>query len=150
MSRGGLGSATIVLVFAVLCLSIFTVISFMPALIEQNLITTEVELVEAYFEADVLAERVVAEILDEVLAFNGTPEYVMGIGISSFMNFDTFEYIIYFQVPVADTHLLYIELSVLGDEYQILKWRLYNIIDWVPDDSLPVWQGDFDSILSGF
>jgi len=138
MSRGGVGSASIVLIFAILCLTIFTVISFMPALIEQNLINAEVQLVEAYYVADTLAERVLAEILSTDV------ENVLEVEITSYWDWDLMVERVSFVCPISETKELYVVVEIGSDFYNILNWQVRATGEWEPDDRLNVWPGYFD------
>ncbi|MCL2386599.1 MAG: hypothetical protein FWC89_03515 [Defluviitaleaceae bacterium] len=140
MSRGGIGSASIVLIFAVLCLAIFAVISLVPALNEQTLIETEVRLVQSFHAADALAEQILAEILE----LNEVPEEVRGIEISAYWDWDLLAEVISFICPISDTKGLLVTISRDFDSYEILTWRMINMAEWEADDRLNVWQGDFD------
>jgi len=137
MSRGGIGSASMVLVFAVVCLTIFTVISFVSALTEQSLIEAEVRLVKAYYAADTLAEQILAEIL----ASDEPPENILGIEIAAYWDWDTFAEIVSFIAPISDNKELYVNVSISEDSYEILTWRMYEIGEWQADQTLNVWQG---------
>jgi hypothetical protein len=148
MGRGGIGSASIVLVFSVLCLTIFAVISLLPALTDERLINAEVRLVEGYYAADTLAERILAEIIPLVEAFEPIPEEIHGVAIEDGQCMLTLIYLVSFVIPVTDAQSLYVEIAFDFDEYRITEWRLRNIGDWVPDESLPVWTGDPGTIFS--
>ncbi|MCL2163360.1 MAG: hypothetical protein FWH55_02985 [Oscillospiraceae bacterium] len=64
MNRSGLGigSASVTLIFAVLCLTILALISHVSADNDKALSDAEAKMVIGYYNADVLAERVVAEL----------------------------------------------------------------------------------------
>jgi len=143
MNRGGIGSASIILVFVVLCLTIFAVISLVPALTDQTLVRAEVKLVQGYFEADTLAEQILAEIL----LVDETPENILGIDINSFWDWNLFLEIASFVIPISDTQILFVEVGIDFDDYHIFAWRMYNIKDWEADENINVWQGD---ILEGW
>jgi len=143
MNRGGIGSASIILVFVVLCLTIFAVISLVPALTDQTLVNAEVKLVKSYFEADTLAEQILAEIL----LVDETPVNIMGININSFPDEGLLLEIVSFAVPISDTQVLSVVAGIDFDDYHIFVWRMCNISDWEADDSINVWQGD---ILEGW
>ena len=145
MSRGGIGSASIVLVFAVLCMAIFTAISFVSALTEQSLIEAELRMVTAYHAADTLAEQVLAEIL----AAEETPESVLGVEIYSYWDWDIFAERVYFVTNISETKELFVEVAIGEDGYEILNWRMYNIGEWEADERLNVWPGYFDDDFLG-
>ena len=137
MNNGGIGSASIVLVFAVLCLAIFSVISLVPAMTEQTLIDREARLVGAFYSADTLAEKILAEILeaDEI------PETIRGVDIIAYWDWDLLAERVYFATPVSDTRELYVSVLIGDGYYEILTWSMVDIGDWEADESLNVWQG---------
>jgi len=140
MGKNGIGSASIVLVFVVLCLTIFAVISLVPALTERNLADAEVRLVQDFFAADALAEQILAELL----LLDETPESIFGIEIYSYWNWDLIIEIVSFVLPVSDTHLLYVSAGLDFDEYHIFAWQMILADQWQADDGIDVWDGQFD------
>ena len=145
MNRGGVGSASIVLVFAVLCLTIFTVISYVSAMTERNLIESEVRLVKAYYVADTLAERVLGEILALAGEREEIPEIILGVEIEAYWDEELVE--VSFSCAISDTTELYTVVAIRGDEYEILTWKIRPTVEWESDDRLDVWQGHFDAFF---
>jgi len=137
MKWGGLGSASIVLVFAVLCLSIFATIAYVSALTDETLITAEVQLVSAYYRADTLAEQ----ILEVILSAQLIPDNINGIEITSYWDWELMAEIVSFALPILDTHVLCISVAINSGSYDILTWRMRDITNWQTDDRLHVWQG---------
>ena len=137
MDNAGIGSSSIVLVFSVLCLAIFAVISLMPAMTEQTLIERELELVRSFYAADTLAEKVLAEILsaDEV------PESFMGIEIFGYWDFDLMAEVVDFSIPITDYREVYVTVIIEDDSYKILNWYIRNVAEWETETFLNVWQG---------
>ena len=140
MNRGGIGSASLILIFAVLCLTIFAVISFISATTDKVLVNMEVQMVKNYYNADVLAEQVLAEIL----ASEETPDNVMGVEIISYWDWDLLAERVFFTCPISETHVLYVDVAISEYSYRILSWRMYKIGEWEADGSLNLWQGAFD------
>ena len=142
---GRVGSASIILIFSVLCLAIFTAISFVTALTEQNLIEAEVRTVKAYYAADTLAEQILAELLS-LGWYDERPEEIMGVEIM--VDFDDtiwWEERISFVSNISETKELYVQVLLSEDgSYEILTWRVYGIGEWEADERLNVWQGVFD------
>jgi len=143
MKKGGIGvgSASIVLVFAVLCLTVFSLITFVVAGNDKALVDAEARLVVGYYEADALAERVVSGIL----ASDSIPEMVHGIGIETYWDWEADADIAYFFCPISDQRSLFVRLAINEDSYYILSWRMYDIDEWTFDDSLNVWTGSDES-----
>lgn len=137
MNRGGVGSASIVLIFAVLCLAIFTMISYMSALADQVLIAREVELVKGFYAADALAEQ----ILHEILTTEGTPLNVFGVEVSSHWDTLLEAEKISFITPISETQELYVVAVIGEDSYEILTWRMQLTGDWNPFFEWNLWSG---------
>jgi len=142
MNKGsgvGVGSASIVLVFAVLCLSVFSLITFVIAGNSKTLSETEARLVTGYYEADALAERIIHEIIKAEI----TPESVMGIDIVSEWAWEQDAYLIRFLCPISGgERYLHVQIALNFDNYEILSWRMRNDSEWTTDDGLNVWLPD--------
>jgi len=134
----GVGSASIVLVFAVLCLTIFSLITFVVASNDKNLVDAKAQLVTGYYEADTLAELVLADIL----AADEIPGSIRGVEINNgwdeSLNVET----TYFFCYISEIKALYVNLALQNDSFNILSWRVYDKDEWEYDDSINVWTGD--------
>ena len=134
----GVGSASIVLVFAVLCLTIFSLITYVVAGNEKTLVDRKVQLVTEYYEADALAEKILVNILtsdtipDEILGVDIFTRFDEGLGVDT----------VYFFCEISDIKALFINLVIRDDSYDILSWRMYDTDEWVFDGSMNVWTGD--------
>jgi len=140
MGKGGIGvgSASIVLVFAVLCLTIFSLITLVVARNDRALADARMNLVTGYYEADAFAE----EILVELLAEETTPASIRGVQINTRWDDTLDAETIYFFSPISDIKALYVNLAINDDSYYILSWRMYSIDEWEFDTSLNIWTGD--------
>jgi len=136
----GVGSASIVLVFAVLCLTVFSLITFVVASNDKALVDAEAHLVTGYYKADTLAEFVLAELL----AADTLPSAVGEIKIGTLWNDELEMDTAYFFCRISDIKALYVNLAFYEDSYDILSWRMYDTDDWVFDDSINVWSGELD------
>ena len=133
----GIGSASVALVFAVLCLAVFSLISYTAAGNDKVLTDVEVGLVKKYYEADTLAECILAEIL----AADTIPAYVRGVKISAQWDWEMTAETAEFSCIVSDGKELYVRVAFYGDSYDILSWRMRDTREWTIDSDLPVWQG---------
>ena len=143
MKRGGIGvgSASIVLVFAVLCLTVFSLITFVIAGNDKALVNAEAQLVMGYYEADALAEHIIAEIIKSDVV----PGTIRDIEVATEIGSEVGTEIAYFFCPISEKKDLYVRLSINEDSYDILSWKMWDNDDWVVDDSLNVWQGTDES-----
>ena len=140
MGRGGIGvgSASIVLIFAVLCLTIFSLITFVVAGNDKSLTDAKVRLVTGYYEADALAERILADILDS----DTVSAELHGVSIHTRWDESLDAEVIYFFCPISDIKALYVNLVIRDDSFDILSWRMYSVDEWTIDESLNVWSGE--------
>ena len=140
MGKGGIGvgSASIVLVFAVLCLTVFSLITFVVAGNESALIDSKVRLVTGYYEADALAEQILADIVTA----ETIPSSSHGVNIYTRMDEELGMETIYFFCYISDIKALYVNLVIHEDSFDILSWRMYDTDEWEFDNSINVWSGE--------
>jgi len=136
----GIGSASVVLVFTVLCLTVFALISYTAAVNDRALAEVEAKLVKGYYDADTLAERVLAELLaaDPIPALGP----VHGVEIAAKWNRELAAVTAEFSCAVSEGKELFVKVAFYDDSYDILSWRMRNTREWLADESLPVWPGD--------
>jgi len=136
----GVGSASIVLVFAVLCLTVFSLITFVVAGNDKALVDAETRLITGYYEADTLAEHIVADLINA----DTMPSEVRGIEISSQWSDELNMETTYFLCPISDVKALYVNLAFHGDSFDILSWRMWDTDEWEIDTSINVWSGEIE------
>ena len=134
----GTGSASVVLIFTVLCLTVFTLISYTAAGNDMDLATAEAKLVKGYYEADTLAER----ILTELLAAKTVPKAVYGVAIATEWDEALASQTAEFSCAISQRKELYVKIAFRENAYDILAWRMRDVGDWPLDTSLPVWPGE--------
>ena len=122
MNSGGLGvgSASIILIFAVLSLTVFSLITFYVAENDKVLVDAKADSVVSFYEADAQAEAVLAQIMSSDV----TP----GETVS-------------FMTPISDISALYVSVLRTDYAFEILSWKMIMIDDWSSDDTLNVWPG---------
>jgi len=140
-SRGGIGvgSASIVLVFAVLCLTVFSLITLVVASNDKALVDAEVRLVVGYYEADALAELILADLLES----ETVPLSLRGVEIRTVWNDELGIETIYFFCRISDITALYVHLALFEDHFYILSWRMSETDEWQYNPGLNVWAGEF-------
>lgn len=132
----GVGSASIVLVFAVLCLTIFALISFTAANVDKTMSEVSIKTVKEYYEADTLAECILAEILES----DTIPETIRGVDIIT--DWDSSATYVMYSCPVSDTKSLFVKVALNMDSYDILLWQMQEAGEWETEGGLSVWGGD--------
>ena len=142
MNKGGIGvgSASIVLVFAVLCLTVFSLIALVVAQNDKALADAEAELIVGYYEADALAEQILAEII----AADSKPDSVRDVDVTYQRDAEKDEEVADYLCQISDAKALYVQLALRGDSCDVLSWRMVDTDDWAADDSLNVWGGEVE------
>jgi len=132
------GLSSLLAVFAVLCLTIFAVLSVSTVRADMRLAEEMTEAALSFYRAESQAEEVLAHLrqgTDSEKIFELTGIRVEG---------ENREFS--WTCPVSAAQELRAEVSLAagagrGMDYEILKWQLVSTADWQADDSLHVWEG---------
>ncbi|MBQ9979722.1 MAG: hypothetical protein IJP23_01495 [Oscillospiraceae bacterium] len=121
------GGSSILVIFAVLCLTVFALLSVSTAKAGEAISSGAADAVEGYYAADCAAEEILAR-----LRSGEEPENVKneGGGVYSYT------------CTVSKTQELAVKVALDGGNYKILRWQLIPSGQWQADDSLPVWSGE--------
>lgn len=127
MKRGGTmtGAVSLVMIFCVLCMAVFAVLTLSTAVREQSLADLTARRAEEYYEADCqavqIAEALIAgEAVDAEISYELTGEGSVATYV----------------VPAGGEQLLEVRLLLTGSEYEVLTWRTIYAGDWAPDTSM--------------
>lgn len=134
------GVSSLLVVFSVLCLTVFAMLSLMTVQVNKRLLKNSVDTVTERAEADARAQEILAD-----LRAGNVPEGVtqgMTEGVTEGMTAGNGQVYSY-TCPVSETAHLEVSVSVDGDDYRILKWTEVSDVDWESDESIDVWQEDF-------
>ncbi len=143
-----IGAASLVLIFIVLCLATFGLLSLSSAKGDLSLAERQAEAVSAYYEADAKGQEWVRQV-DAVL------QEEMGHSDDSSSASDAVkarlgdmyhqeEGVVVTDIPMERGQSLRIELTLVcgeGVRYQIHSWYVYDSGQYEIDNSMPVWDG---------
>lgn len=123
-SPPAVGGSSLLVIFAVLCLTVFALLSLSSVQAQRRLADAAVRSVTDYYEADLEAERIFArlrsgETVDGVQHDNGIYEY---------------------EVIISDRQTLAVQLRRRGDDWTVMRWQAVTR-ETEPDESLNVWKG---------
>lgn len=121
------GGSSLMVIFAVLCLTVFAILALSTVLADARLSDAYALSVTDYYQADCEAEEIIAQ-----LRSGEVPE-----GVECSGN----EYS--FSCPIGDTRALEITVRVEGESWQLLSRTTEYTADWQADDSLDLWGGLF-------
>jgi hypothetical protein len=147
MKKGiGIGSASIVLVFAVLCLTVFAIISYTSAIADKALVNVEAKLVQGYYEADLMAELILVELLEA----DFIPDTVHDVDIIYGWDWDLGIDTLSFTYPITDEMDLHVVLAMYDETMDIITWRMRSTDGWERDESFTLFDGDFFNLWDGW
>jgi hypothetical protein len=139
-----IGGASIIMVFSVLCLTIFSVLTLVSANAESSLANKSVKVVTDFYKADELATEKLAsvyQIVDEQSSLQNAKVNIEKISKDILVDEkNNILYISYFET-IDDSQQLAVALRVDGKKVDIVNWKVENTGEWEPDNSLDLWQG---------
>ncbi|MCL2627781.1 MAG: hypothetical protein FWD44_03675 [Oscillospiraceae bacterium] len=133
----GVGSISIVLVFTVLSLTVFSLIMLYVSGNDKALVDAKAEAVKNYYSADAEAEAILAEIMSS----ENLPESINGSAIYSEFDSINMTEKISFVAPISETTALYVNIVRKDDNFDILSWKMVMIDTPGYDGSLNLWPG---------
>ena len=122
-SPPAVGGISLLVVFAVLCLTVFALLGLATVQADLRLADASAQSVKAYYEADCRAQELLARLK------NGEfPEDVY---------LDGEHYV--FDVPISEGQKLSVELD---RDFTVLRWQAVSAWEWESDETLDIWDGD--------
>lgn len=122
-----LGGISLLVVFAVLCLTVFALLSLSTVRADERLSDASAQAVKDYYAADCKAQELLAR-----LRFGETPKEVWTDGS-----------LCGYTIPISDTQELQVEVEIrTTNDYTILRWQAVPIGEWELDEGLDLWDGE--------
>ena len=122
-----IGGSSLLVIFAVLCLTVFALLGLSTAQAGQRLSEASAAVTAGYYKADAQAEQILAQ-----LRSGEVPENVTALADNRYA----------YACPVSDTQELQVEVQVSGRAYRILRWQTVSTADWEAEDDMTVWDGE--------
>ena len=108
-----IGASSLLIIFAVLCLTMFTLLALSTAKANARLSDASIQAVSDYYEADRQAEIIFAKLRENP---QDMPTNVYCVD-------DVYSY----NVPISDTQRLIVELEKNEDVWIVLRWQAVSI-----------------------
>ena len=133
--KANIGSSSLILIFIVLCLVTFSVLSLGNAKREDALSRRSADSVQEYYRADAAGEAFL-QLADQAL-LKGDKDSLMPYLQSASGTY-------YTDVAMNAGQALRVELALDWEQktYQVLSWKVYHQEDYEIDQSIPVWSGN--------
>lgn len=119
------GGSSLLTIFAVLCLSVFALLSLSTVRAEQRLADTSAAAVSAYYEADCRAEEIFAKLRQG--------EAVPGVRKEN----QTYSY----SCPISENQTLEVSLQYEQGTWEVLRWQAVAA-EQTGRETIPVWDGE--------
>ena len=120
------GGSSLLVIFAVLCLTVFALLGLSTVQADRRLSDASAEAVRAYYAADVQAEKILAQLREG--------QVPQGVAVN-----DAFYAYV---CPISDTQELQVQLRCSGGTWEVLEWKAVSTASWETDDTITVWDGD--------
>lgn len=138
-----IGSASIIMVFSVLCLTVFAVLSLITANSEYKLAVKSTDVIKNYYAADNAATEKLAVLKDTFddgdFADVQTKATELGIICESAGADVTLS----FEEKVTDTQALSVKVTYTSGDFRIDEWKLISTDEWNADAGFELWDGEF-------
>lgn len=133
-----LGSATLVMLFSVICLTIFAVLAVVTANNSWTLAEKSADAVTNYYAADSVA----IEILNQITAtYHTENQLITPEGYDCQLEELENETWLSYWVAIDENQSLWVELVVSQGAVQIAHWQVEYTATWSADQTITVWGG---------
>lgn len=132
--KANIGSSTLILIFIVLCLVTFSVLSLGNAKREDALSKRSAASVQEYYRADAAGEAFL-QMADQALVKKDRES------LSSYLQSETGTYATDVSMDAGQALRVELKLDWEKSTCQVLSWKVYHEQDYEIDQSVPVWDG---------
>lgn len=132
-----IGSASIIMVFSVLCLTVFAVLTFVTANNEYKLSVKSADQVKAYYAADTGATETMAQIENIVRttsSYGLITNEVSSLGVTTETVSGKLE--LSYSEKMDDYQELHVKLVYDGSKLSVKQWKLVNTAEWNAGDTI--------------
>lgn len=131
-SPPAVGGVSLLVAFAVLCLTVFALLSLTTVQADARLAEASARAVEEYYAADCAAQEILARLR------NGeTPVEAESHSYDSWHRGTRYTY----AVPISDSQELQVEVLLDGEDCEILRWQAQYTGEWETVEGLDLWDG---------
>ena len=146
-----IGLTSLILIFIILCLATFSLLSLSSARGDQSLAVRSAQAVTEYYRSDAQGEKWLKQadaILqketigvmsqDEIKTLAGNVALELGCNVDEKTGYISTD------ISMERGQALHIDLALTGDEnrYEVKSWYVYDSGNYEIDDSMPVWGGN--------
>ena len=136
-----IGLTSLILIFIILCLATFSLLSLSSARGDQSLAARSARAVTEYYRADAEGEKWLKQadaiLQEEIQALAKKMALELGCDADEETGFVSTD------ISMDRGQALHIDLALTGDEnrYEVRSWYVYDSGNYEIDDFMPVWDG---------
>lgn len=141
-NRISIGISSIILIFMILCLAVFSLLSLSDAKSALTFAEKRADTVQMYYEADAKAQEFIRDYRKSYANAKEAAD-ALDFALAALPQGSDASYIeesVICEIPMQSGQTLHLELGLDGN--QILAYYVYNSTDYVIDSNLPVWGGN--------
>lgn len=127
-SPPAVGGSSLLVIFAVLCLTVFALLSLSTVQAEMRLADAATDAVTRYYEADLQAEEIFARLRNGEAVYCVTEQD------------GVYEY----RISISQRQMLQVRLQKTDEKWAVLQWQAIALEE-EPDDRMDVWKGTEES-----
>ena len=138
-----IGSASIIMVFSVLCLTVFAVLSLVTANSEYKLAIKSTDVIKNYYSADAHANEKIAAIKTvlEKEGLESATKEASKLNVSLKNEAEGLE--ISFDEQISDSQKLTVNAVLNNGQIKVNEWKTVPTKDWNSDENNQFWDGEF-------
>ena len=144
-----LGTSFMLVIFIILCMVIFSVLSLSSAIKDQNYSIKNAERTLAYYNANNKAEEYLAQIdhiLSDTDSFDALKDKLLKMNDNHTFSWNTEnDETLQYYVPINESEVLEVVLTIHPQKetnYTILTWKQCSISEWNGDTTLHIFGSD--------
>ena len=137
-SAPAVGASSLLVIFAVLCLTVFAMLSLSTVQADKRLSDASAAAALGYYEADTEAERIFARLRAGELPDGVTVTTYAAPAEGASIHGSIYSY----TCAISDTQALQVELSEQDGIWTVMRWQAVSTTEWEADDSIDIWDGD--------
>ena len=138
-SPPAIGGSSLLVVIAVLCLTVFALLSLSTVRADVRLAETSRQAVIDYYAADARAQEILARLRAGEFPENvdiARADYAAWTGGPGWSEYS-------YAVSISDTQELQVAVRIdTPNDYKVLRYQVVNTGEWSFDDGLDIWDGD--------
>ena len=131
------GASSLLVIFAVLCLTVFAMLSLSTVQADKRLSDRSAAAALGYYEADTEAEEIFARLRAGELP-DGVTVTTYAAEEDAAIQGNLYSY----TCTISETQAIQVELAEQNGVWTVLRWQAVSTTEWEADDSVDIWDGD--------